>query len=47
MENHFHLVIEIGESKPDKALSDLKAYASRRLNQKFGKPLSDTHSNLK
>lgn len=42
MENHFHLVIEVGESKPDKALGDLKAYASRRLNKEFGKPLSET-----
>jgi len=42
MWNHFHLVIEIGHSRADKALSDLKAYGSRVLNRRFGVPASET-----
>ena len=42
MWNHLHLVIECGDSDPHKVLSDLKAYASRALNRRFGKPLSET-----
>ncbi len=42
MFNHFHLVVGIDDTPDSKALSDLKAYASRSLNKRFGKPLSET-----
>ena len=42
MFNHFHLVIECDDTDPHKVLSDLKAYASRALNRRFGKPPSET-----
>lgn len=42
MWNHFHLVIELGFARADKALSDLKAYGSRVLNHRFGVPASRT-----
>ena len=41
MANHFHLVIGIDDAPASRALSDLKAYASRSLNKRFGKPLSE------
>ena len=42
MFNHFHLVVGMENTPGSKALSDLKAYASRSLNKRFGKPLSET-----
>jgi len=43
MYNHFHLVVEVpGDPSPDKILGDFKAYASRALNRRFRKPLSET-----
>ncbi len=31
--NHVHTVISIGIAKPEKALNDFKAYATRRMRQ--------------
>src|SRR5262249_35356128 len=43
MANHFHLVVEVpGDPDPRKVLADFKAYGSRALNRRWGKPLSDT-----
>lgn len=42
MWNHFHAVAWIGDDSADRALRDLKAYSSRRLNRRFGKPASGT-----
>lgn len=43
MYNHFHAVISGPDStKPDKMLADLKAYATRVLNRRYGKPASET-----
>src|SRR5437660_12150245 len=35
--NHVHLVVT-AEAKPEKIMSDLKAYASRRLKERLGEP---------
>ena len=43
MYNHFHIVVEVPKDPdPRKVLADFKAYASRRLNQYYGKPASGT-----
>jgi len=43
MANHFHMVVQVeGDPEPRKILVDFKAYGSRALNRKFGKPTSDT-----
>jgi len=43
MSNHFHaVVIAPNEVDSEDILGDLKGYASRRLNKKWGKPLSET-----
>jgi REP element-mobilizing transposase RayT len=43
MANHYHLVIQApDEVHADRILSDLKAYATRRLNREFGAPASKT-----
>jgi REP element-mobilizing transposase RayT len=43
MANHFHVVIEVpGDPDPRKVLADLKAYGTRVLNRKFGRPASGT-----
>lgn len=41
MANHFHMVVEVsGDPAPRKVLADFKAYASRKLNRTYGKPLA-------
>lgn len=41
--NHFHLLVGVpGDPDPDYLLGSFKAWASRRLNSKWGKPTSDT-----
>ncbi len=43
MKNHWHVVVTVpGDPDPDRVLTDFKAYGSRALNQKFGKPTSGT-----
>jgi REP element-mobilizing transposase RayT len=43
MKNHFHLTVEVpGDPSPKKLLADLKAWASRRLNERYGEPPSET-----
>jgi REP element-mobilizing transposase RayT len=43
MANHYHLVVDVpDEADPARVLADFKAYASRALNNEFGKPESDT-----
>lgn len=43
MANHFHAVVTAEENvRADAIMRDLKSYASRVLNQKFGKPASET-----
>jgi hypothetical protein len=43
MNNHFHIVVQVpGDPEPRKILADFKAYATRILNRRFGKPLSET-----
>ena len=43
MANHVHLVVAVpGDPEPEKLLQSFKAYGSRALNQKFGRPVSDT-----
>jgi REP element-mobilizing transposase RayT len=43
MFNHFHLVVGVpGDPNPGKILGDFKSWATRRLNQRFGKPKSET-----
>lgn len=43
MANHFHLVVQVqGDPEPRKMLIDFKAYGSRVLNRRYGKPASDT-----
>ena len=43
MSNHYHILLKApAEASADRALSDLKAYASRALNAKFGRPASGT-----
>jgi len=43
MHTHLHVIVGVpGDPKPDKILNDLKAYATRCLNEKFGRVASDT-----
>ena len=43
MINHFHMVVQVLEDPdPKKMLADFKAYGSRILNQRYGKPPSET-----
>jgi REP element-mobilizing transposase RayT len=43
MRNHFHIVVQVsGDPAPRKILADFKAYASRTLNCRYGKPPSET-----
>ena len=43
MANHTHLVVGVpGDPDPDAVLRDFKAYASRVLNRRWGKPASGT-----
>lgn len=43
MANHVHLVVGVpGDPEPDVLLRDLKSYASRALNRRWGKPGSGT-----
>lgn len=43
MVNHVHLVVQApSDVKPEKILGDFKAYGSRPLTARFGKPLSET-----
>ncbi len=41
MFNHFHIVVGVpGDPAPAKILGDFKSWATRRLNERFGKPAS-------
>ncbi len=43
MYNHWHVVVEVpGNPPPGKILGDFKAYATRCLNRKYGRPPSGT-----
>jgi REP element-mobilizing transposase RayT len=43
MANHVHLVVRVsGDPDPTKVLGDFKAYGSRALTARFGKPASGT-----
>jgi hypothetical protein len=43
MVNHVHIVTAVtGDPEPEDVLRDFKSYGSRKLNQHFGKPESDT-----
>jgi REP element-mobilizing transposase RayT len=43
MANHFHIVVVVpGDPDPTRVLADFKAYATRTLNRRYGKPLSET-----
>ena len=43
MNCHFHLVVGVGEdADPERVLGDFKAYGSRALNHRWGKPASST-----
>jgi len=43
MANHFHLVVEVpGDPDPTRVLADFKAYGTRALNRRYGKPPSET-----
>jgi REP element-mobilizing transposase RayT len=43
MANHVHIVVQVeGKVDPTKVLGDFKAYGSRALNRRWGKPKSDT-----
>jgi REP element-mobilizing transposase RayT len=43
MENHTHLVVGVpGDPDPEKVLGDFKAYGSRALNRRWGKPPNGT-----
>lgn len=43
MFNHCHLVVQVADDPdPGRMLADFKAYGSRALNRRFGKPPSDT-----
>src|SRR5262245_8499986 len=43
MANHFHIVVLVpGDPDPTRVLADFKAYASRTLNRRYGKPPSET-----
>src|SRR5262245_19975055 len=41
--DHVHMVVGVpGDPDPDQLLREFKSYASRRLNQQWGKPASET-----
>jgi REP element-mobilizing transposase RayT len=41
--NHFHIVVQVADDpSPQKILADFKAYASRVLNRRYGRPRSET-----
>jgi REP element-mobilizing transposase RayT len=43
MYNHFHIVVQVPDDpEPRKILADFKAYGTRILNTKFGRPPSET-----
>jgi REP element-mobilizing transposase RayT len=43
MASHFHIVVGVSDDpEPRKILADFKAYGSRVLNRRFGKPPSET-----
>jgi REP element-mobilizing transposase RayT len=43
MANHFHVVVEVAaDPHPRKILADFKAYGTRALNRRYGKPPSET-----
>jgi REP element-mobilizing transposase RayT len=43
MVNHFHVVVQVPDDPdPRRVLAGFKAYATRTLNQRFGKPPSGT-----
>ena len=43
MMNHVHVLLETSDdTEPEAVARDLKSYGSRRLNQVFGKPTSET-----
>jgi REP element-mobilizing transposase RayT len=43
MYNHFHIVVGVvGDPNPAKILGDFKSWATRRLNEQFGKPESES-----
>ena len=43
MFNHFHIVVQVPDDpSPTKILADFKAYASRVLSRKYGKPPLET-----
>jgi REP element-mobilizing transposase RayT len=43
MANHFHLVVVVADDPdPRKVLADFKAYGSRALNRRYGKPPAET-----
>ena len=43
MYNHFHIVVQVtGDPHPRKVLADFKAYGTRALNTKYGRPPSET-----
>ena len=43
MVNHFHIVVQVADDpEPRKILTDFKAYGSRVLNRRYGKPASET-----
>ncbi len=43
MTNHFHLVVQVSDDPPPrKILADFKAYGSRILNRRYGRPPSET-----
>jgi REP element-mobilizing transposase RayT len=43
MANHVHWVVSVpGDPDPEKILGDFKAWGSRALNQRWGKPASET-----
>ncbi|MBX9581249.1 MAG: transposase [Gemmataceae bacterium] len=43
MSNHFHLVVQVpGNPDPGKVLADFKAYGTRVLNRRYGRPPSAT-----
>ena len=43
MYNHLHFVVQVADDPgPRRLLADYKAYGSRALNRRYGKPLSET-----
>src|SRR5207253_1674428 len=43
MYNHLHFVVQVADDpNPGRLLADYKAYGSRALNRRFGKPASET-----